>query len=150
MGTKYAGTDHEQVALSAYINLVRAAESLLSRLNQRRSPEALTLRQYMVMDALYFLGPLSQKEIGIKVLKSGGNITMVVKNLERDGLVSRERRPEDQRTMTVQLTPEGQQLMEEIVPQRLQAIVEEMAILAPKELRMLRALCRMVGKAQRD
>lgn len=75
---------------------------------------------------------------------------MVVKNLERDGLVTRERRPEDQRTMTVQLTPEGQQLMEEIVPQRLQAIVEEMAILSPKELQMLRALSRMVGKAQRD
>ncbi len=150
MGTKYVGTDHEELALSTYINLVRAAESILSRLNQRRSPGALTLRQYMVMDALYFLGPLSQKEIGIKVLKSDGNITMVVKNLERDGFVSRERRPEDQRTMTVKLTPEGQQLMEELVPQRLESIVQEMAVLSPKELQMLRVLCRTVGKAGRD
>ncbi len=81
MGTKYVGTDHEQLALSTYINLVRAAESILSRLNQRRSPEALTLRQYMVMDALYFLGPLSQKEIGIKVpgwLTKQGNINQRV------------------------------------------------------------------------
>jgi MarR family 2-MHQ and catechol resistance regulon transcriptional repressor len=150
MGTKYEGTDQEQLALSAYINLVRAAESLFSRLNQRRSPNALTLGQYMVMDALYFLGPLSQKEIGIKVLKSNGNITMVVQHLERDGLVCRARRPEDQRTMTVRLTPKGQHLMEDLVPQRLQSIVEEMAVLSPKELQMLRRLCRMVGKAKRD
>ena len=46
---------------------------------------------------LLHLGPMHQRELGRKLLKSSGNITLVVDNLEKRGLVRREREREDRR-----------------------------------------------------
>jgi CDP-glucose 4,6-dehydratase len=44
---------------------------------------------------------MSQSEIGAKLLKSSGNVTLVVDNLEKRGLVRRERDSDDRRVVTV-------------------------------------------------
>ena len=54
------------------------------------------------------LDPLSQKELGYKLLKSGGNITMVIDNLEKDAYVERRRGTEDRRIFFVHLTKKGE------------------------------------------
>ena len=83
MGTRYKGSKKEVRALNTYIKLIRAANSLSSRINIHLSKTGLTESQYNVLDALYHLGPLTQKDIGRKLFKSGGNITMVIDNLEK-------------------------------------------------------------------
>ncbi len=52
----------------------------------------LTESQFGVLDSLFHLGPMKQKEIGKKILKSGGNITMVINNLEKRGIGSEKKR----------------------------------------------------------
>ena len=89
MGTHYKGSRKETDALNSYIKLIRAAESLNSKINLELSKLDLTESQFGVLDALLHLGPLKQKEIGKKILKSGGNITMVIDNLEKQDLVQR-------------------------------------------------------------
>ena len=42
----------------------------------------MTVSQFGVLEALHHLGPLRQGEISAKLLRSGGNITLVVDNLE--------------------------------------------------------------------
>ena len=83
MSSKYNGSGKEIAALNTYIKLIRATESINSSINNLLTKEGFTESQFRVMDALYHLGPLSQKSLGEKLLKSGGNITMVIDNLEK-------------------------------------------------------------------
>ena len=99
MPTHYEGTPQEVLALNAFIKLTRATDSLLARLARREAFGDLTPRQFGVLESLYHLGPMRQGEISAKLLTSGGNITLVVENLEKGGLVRRERSLEDRRVV---------------------------------------------------
>ena len=99
MGTHYQGTKAEKIALCAHINLIRAAESVMSRIEHIFSQCGLTESQFGVLEVLLHLGPLCQRELGQKILKSSGNITMVVDNLEKQGLVLRQRDNRDRRRL---------------------------------------------------
>lgn len=149
MPTHYAGTTEEVLALNTFIKLTRAVQSLEARLSQGGTTEHLTQTQFGVLETLYHLGPLCQGEISSKLLKSGGNITLVVDNLEKQGLVQRERDQHDRRTVTVSLTPAGRELISRAFPQHLAAIVKEMSILTAEEQETLGDLCRKLGKQQR-
>ena len=87
MSTKFKGTRAETSALNTFIKLMRAADSLNSRLMPVIEHHGLTFSQFGVMEALYHLGPLCHTELAQKILRSGGNLTLVTKNLERNGWV---------------------------------------------------------------
>jgi MarR family transcriptional regulator, 2-MHQ and catechol-resistance regulon repressor len=146
MPTHYEGTNEEVQALDAYIKLVRAAESVTARLMRRLSRHRLTVSQFGVLEALLHLGPLSQVEIGRKLLKSSGNVTMVVDNLEKRSLVRRCRQEGDRRCVSVSLTDEGTRLIQEIFPGHVEAVVQEMQALGEPEQRELGRLCKRLGK----
>lgn len=147
MGTHHKGPAREVRALDAYIKLMRASESVNALLTSRLSTEKLTISQFGTLEALYHLGPMCQKAIGEKLLKSGGNITLVVDNLEKRGLVARVRNPEDRRFITVDLTAEGRALIERVFPEHVQRIVEAFRGLSAEEQDQLGALCKKLGRA---
>ena len=142
-------TDSEQRALGAYTKLMRAAESVTARTNRAMSAAGLTISQFGVLEALLHKGPLCQRDIGAKILKSSGNMTMVIDNLEKRGLVRRERDIQDRRYFTVYLTEEGQALIEDVFPQVMSGIVEEMSVLEQTEQEELSRLCRILGTKER-
>jgi len=127
---------------------VRAAESVTTRIHQHLIDAGLTVSQFGVLEALYHIGPLSQVNIAKKVLKSSGNITMVIDNLEKSGLVKRERKKDDRRYYIVQLTDEGRKLIGSIFPRHAAKIMEEMMILSSTEQETLGNLCRNLGLRQ--
>ena len=139
------GTAEEKLALDTFIKLTRATNTLMNRLAAHETLRELTQSQFGVLESLLHLGPLSQTEICGKQLKSGGNITMVVDNLEKHGLVRRETHPEDRRVTMVRLTPAGEALIREIFPQHVQAIVEELSPLSADDLKELGRLCKKLG-----
>jgi MarR family 2-MHQ and catechol resistance regulon transcriptional repressor len=148
MATRYRGTKAEVRALDAYINLMRAAESVTTRIHRHLSAVNLTISQFGVLEALFHLGPLSQRDLAEKLLKSGGNMTMVIDNLEKRQFVKRERSLDDRRFVSVCLTEEGKQLISKIFPQHVAAVVEEMSILTESEQEELGRLCRRLGKKE--
>ena len=145
MGTKYRGKPEEVRALNAFIKLMRAAESVMNRTQQRLKEYNLTASQFGAMESLYHLGPMCQRDVGTKLLKSGGNITMVVDNLEKRGLVTRERDSGDRRFITVTLTTAGKDLIEEVFPVQLAGIVEDLSVLKDVELEELGGLLKRLG-----
>jgi MarR family 2-MHQ and catechol resistance regulon transcriptional repressor len=145
MPTHYQGNPRETLALNTFIKLTRSVESLLNRLSQRGTQGELTPSQFGVLETLYHLGPMCQSELGAKLLRSSGNITMVIDNLEKHNLVHRERHPDDRRMVLVVLTEHGRELIAEIFPRHLESIVQEMAILDPQEQETLGMLCRKLG-----
>jgi len=146
MPSHYHGTAQEVQALDTFIKLTRAVDSLYSRLARRGTLGDLTLSQFGVIEALYHLGSMSQSEICSKLLKSGGNMTLVIDNLEKHGLVRRNQDIEDRRITTVSLTPAGRDLIGEVLPVQVAAIVEEMNIITLEEQKTLGQLCKKLGK----
>jgi MarR family 2-MHQ and catechol resistance regulon transcriptional repressor len=147
MGTHHRGTDDEVRALDAYIKLLRAAESVASRLSPQWTGAGLTVSQFGAIEALWHLGPMCQADLGKKLLKSGGNITMVVANLERRGLVRRARdNPADRRIVNVYLTDEGRALIADMWPGHVAAIHADLAVLTPDDQVELARLCRKLGR----
>jgi len=139
------GTDVELRALDAYVKLRRAGDSISSRLLSSISRERLTESQFGVLEALFHIGPMCQVELAKKILKSSGNITMVVDNLEKRALVKRERDASDRRYVTVELTEAGNSLLREIFPAHLTAVVDLMSTLSSGEQEELARLCRKLG-----
>jgi MarR family transcriptional regulator, 2-MHQ and catechol-resistance regulon repressor len=148
MPTHFKGCRQAVTALNAFINLIRASDSLIGRLTSQLESQGLTTGQFGVMEALFHLGPMCQKTLGEKLLRSGGNITLIVDNLEKHGWVRRERQRKDRRMVTIRLTPRGQKLIAKVMPPHAEAVVKEMERLTPAEQEELRRICRKLGKGE--
>lgn len=144
MGTRYRGSNEEINALNAFIKLQRAAESVSTRVHAVL-PAGLTVTQFGVLEALYHIGPLCQGELAEKLLRSGGNLTLVVDNLEKAGHVVRERDPADRRFVVVKLTDSGTAFISRLLPQVVANVSREMNRLSSTELLDLGRLCKKVG-----
>ncbi len=138
----------ERLALLTYVKLMRAANAARTFASSSLSDTGLTLTQFAVLEALYHLGPMSLSDIAQKVLTTGGNLTMVVGNLEKQGLAKRQDSPEDRRVQIAVLTPKGKSLIRQIFPQHAAAIAEFLGVLTPEEQIQLGELCRKLGKRE--
>jgi MarR family transcriptional regulator, 2-MHQ and catechol-resistance regulon repressor len=144
-----AGRGAEKLALATYTKLMRAAESVTARTSRQMAAADLTVSQFGVLEALYHKGPLCQRDIALKILKSTGNMTMVIDNLEKRGLVTRERDAQDRRYLTVHLTPAGNELIAATFTRVAAAITAEIGILHDEEQLLLGRLCRIIGRRER-
>jgi MarR family transcriptional regulator, 2-MHQ and catechol-resistance regulon repressor len=143
--SRYRQDRTERLALGTYLKLTRASERLWDRLAVGLQREDLTPSQFGVLEALYHLGPMCQRDLGERILRSSGNMTLVIGNLERNGLVRRERSAEDRRYHQVHLTAEGERLVRRVFPGHADAITRELAVLTQEEQRTLGHLCRKLG-----
>jgi MarR family 2-MHQ and catechol resistance regulon transcriptional repressor len=139
----------QRLALLTYVKLMRAANAARNFASRSLTGSSLTLTQFAVLEALYHLGPMSLTDIAGKVLTTGGNLTMVVGNLEKHGLANRQRSPEDRRVLIVVLTGKGKTLMRELFPRHAAAITQFLGVLSPEEQLQLGELCRKLGKQER-
>lgn len=145
MPTHYSGSEKEKLALDVYIKLARAAESVSARINQHLAEANLTVSQFGLLEALYHLGPMHQNQLAGKILKSTGNITLVVDNLVKRQLVERQQDPADRRCIIVSLTETGRRLIQELFPRHVAGVVKEVGVLTAAEQEQLAALCRKIG-----
>ena len=148
MPTHFTGSRAELRTLDTFIKLTRCTNSVLARLAEKGTVGDLTYSQFAVLEALYHLGHMSQGEISMKVLKSGSNMTTVIDNLERHGLVRRERDAQDRRVIHVHLTEAGISKIEAVLPGHVAALVEEFKVLSASEQQILGELCKKLGKGR--
>jgi MarR family transcriptional regulator, 2-MHQ and catechol-resistance regulon repressor len=148
MGTHYAGTPREVLALDTFIKLVRATSTLNSRLHGPMLAEhGLTASQLGVLETLLHLGPMPQTRLCGKLLMSGSNLTTVIDNLERNAWVRRQRDTTDRRVQNVHLTDAGRSLIERVFPSHVARITESLGALTRDEQKELGRLCRKLGLA---
>jgi len=120
--------------------------SLLNRGTQSLVGEyGLTVPQFGVLEALYHLGDLKICEIIEKTLSTSGNMTVVIKNLERDGFVERHNSPEDLRVSLISLTSKGTELIEKIFPLHVKALANVMDRLTIEEKAQLQKLLKKLN-----
>jgi MarR family 2-MHQ and catechol resistance regulon transcriptional repressor len=143
-------TGNDQVppeSLQAYVKLLRASKAVLARIERQLSAEGLTPTQLGVLEGVLHKGPLTQRELGRKVLTSAGNMTDVIDKLELRGLVRRTRIPGDRRSVRVELTETGKALIDGLFPRHARDIAAAMSGLSRDELRQLSILLRKLGRA---
>ena len=112
MATHYQGTKEERRALDLLIKLMRASRSVAERTSQPVIAAGLSPSHFGVLETLYHLGPLKVSELADKHLKSHNNFTVVIDNMEKQGMVRRELQLEDRRVVMVHWTDEGRQKIE--------------------------------------
>lgn len=148
MATHYKGDHEEILALNAFIKLVRSTNTVNAQLQPLFAANKLTESQFGVLEALYHLGPIYQSEIGKKIMKTGGNITMVIDNLEKQQLVQRNRDAKDRRFIKVHLTEKGTRLIESIFPEHVARITKLFEVLSQEEQTELARLCKKLGTSE--
>jgi MarR family 2-MHQ and catechol resistance regulon transcriptional repressor len=146
MPTHFDGDARTTLALDTIIKFTRASSALERRLVRHNALGELTLSQFGVLDILYHLGPQCQGAISAKLLKSTGNVTLVLDNLEKAGLIVRTRDAQDRRKVNLSLTPRGEAVIARVFPLQAEIIAQELGVLDPDEQRQLGQLCRKLGK----
>ncbi len=150
MGTKFKGTVEEVRVLNTWIKMVRGMDSVKTQIEGHLAEYGLTVPQFGVLDILFHLGPQCQKSIGEKMLSSAGNITLVVDNLEKLGLVKRKRSVKDRRFYEVQITTNGHQLITKMFCKHVTGVVNAFSVLTANEQEELGILCKKLGQGKGD
>ncbi|ARI75719.1 MarR family winged helix-turn-helix transcriptional regulator [Halobacillus mangrovi] len=97
-----------QICFSLYATtreMTKLYRPLLADLN-------ITYPQYLVLLALWETNPLTVKELGKRLYLDSGTLTPMLKRMETEGLLVRERSKEDERSVVVSLTIKGEEAEE--------------------------------------
>jgi DNA-binding MarR family transcriptional regulator len=98
----------DQLCLALYT----ASRAMTARYQSLRDELGLTYPQFLVMLVLWEHGSCTVKEIGEALRLDYGTVSPLLKRLEAAGLLRRERRKDDERSVTVALTDAGEELKE--------------------------------------
>lgn len=93
----------------------------------------LTPTQFSVLETLYSKGELRIQDLIDSMLATSGNMTVVIKNMERDGWISRSCDPNDRRSFRIQLTDQGQKKIEAVLPEHIANISHMTALLSQND-----------------
>ena len=138
------------LALSLWVKLARAAATFSQLTGKDIEGYGLTQPQFSVVESLGHLGPLTIGEISKKMLVTNGCVTVIIDNLERDGLVERIRGTKDRRVVSVALTSRGTALFKRIFHQHARRVTELAAVLTEDEQHQLSALLRKLGLSLKE
>ena len=132
-------------ALSMWVKLARA-HATFSRLTYENIRSfGLTTPQFAALECLGHLGPMMIGELCRKMLVSGGNMTVVIDNLEKEGLVERVPSKDDRRAILVRLTAKGSKLFDDIFTKHAQYVASIASVMTEKEQETLSGLLKKLG-----
>ena len=126
--------------------LYACAKEIVRQYRKPLEPLHLTYTQYIVMMVLWEFGGMTESELGRIVRLDSGTLAPLLKRLEKQGLIRRNRPESNERKLFLKLTPEGEALKQKAlaVPCAMQDCIrmpmEELLLL--KEL-LKKALCSM-------
>ena len=90
--------------------LAAASRTVISLYRPILAPMGLTHPQYLVMLALWERSPRTVRDIGEALSLEPATLSPLLKRLESNGLITRTRKVDDERSLDVELTPAGRAL----------------------------------------
>ncbi|HUN67093.1 MAG TPA: MarR family transcriptional regulator [Bacteroidota bacterium] len=133
------------LALGLWVKLVRARATFGKHAGENIRSFGLTEPQFGVIECLGHLGPLTLGELSRKRLVSGGNMTCVIDNLEKEGLVERTHSASDRRAVVASLTARGKKMFEDIFTLHAHRVAEIASVLTEEEQHQLAGLLKKLG-----
>jgi MarR family 2-MHQ and catechol resistance regulon transcriptional repressor len=134
-------------AFRAIYSLVTTYDAAFQHLNRRLAKHSVTLAGFNVLMVLshgdFRRSGCAMHRLGELLLVSRANVTGLIDNLERKGLVSRTGDILDRRSKLVRVTPEGERRLHQILPGHLGAVRR---LIAGLKLEEINQLCDLLHK----
>ena len=92
--------------------LYACAKEIVRQYRKPLEDLGLTYTQYLVMMVLWEDGGMTEGDLGRRVRLDSGTLTPLLKRLEKQGLITRERLKSNERKLFLDLTEEGEALRE--------------------------------------
>ena len=135
--TRAEGGDH--AALKLWLRLLSTTTQVEDEIRRRlRLRFGISLPRFDYLAQLYRAPDgLKMKDLSRQLMVTGGNVTGLTDELEREGLVQRESSPTDRRSWIVRLTDPGRSGFKAMAAEHEQWILELFAGLEPKAVQLL-------------
>lgn len=135
-------------SMQTWIQILRAFQKIRAKELKYINASGLSMNQFEVLEVLYHRGDLQIGAITKLIASTPGNVTVVVKNLLRDGLIQTLPSAEDSRVRIVSITEKGKELIGGMFPQHASNLQSYFDVLSDEELIVLYDLLRKLQKAQ--
>ena len=135
-------------SMQTWIQLSRAYYKISNKEIKYFAEHDLTLNQFKVLEVLYHRGDLNVGSITKLTMSTPGNITVVVRNLKRDGWIHTVKDDSDKRSTLLSISPKGIEVIENIFPTHAKNLTSNFGLLDDNELETLYKLVRKLQKAQ--
>jgi len=133
------------IALNTWVKLARASSKFHRVALENVKTLNLTLPQFAVLEALGHIGPMKIGVLTEKMIVSGGNMTLVLDNLEEQGLLQRVHSKNDRRAINIELTKKGRQVFNTLFPKHAEFVAKQMSVLNENEQKELGRLLKKLG-----
>lgn len=122
MEKKYSTDEESKLNLSTLVTFTRAEHTIHEMEYRTIKKWGLTVSQFGVLEALYHLGDLKIGDVMEKMLTTPGNMTVVIKNLEKEGFISTYKNDKDKRSTMITITEKGKEKVKLILPEHIENI----------------------------
>lgn len=137
MDNKFVRDKETRLSLASLIALSRADQKVGKLSYETIRSSGLTTSQFAVLEVLYSKGDLKICQIIDSILTTSGNITVIIKNLEKEGFIKKLKDPEDSRAVLISLTENGKEVIEDILPKHFENIKNIFSVLDEEEKEQL-------------
>jgi DNA-binding MarR family transcriptional regulator len=129
----------DHAALKLWLRMLSCTTRIEAEIRRRlRARFGISLGRFDYLAQLYrHRDGLKMSELSRHLMVTGGNVTGLTDELERDGLVVRESSPNDRRAWIVRLTPDGRRGFETMAKQHERWVVELFGRVDARTLRQL-------------
>lgn len=131
--------------LKTLIVIGRMVKSIDAVLSPNIAETGLTQGQFGVLEALYHKGELTVNQVLDKTLSTSGNITVIIDNLIKMGLVEKKVSPKDKRSRLLNATENGKRVIHDFFPSHLEVLNKAMSGLNDEEQVQLIHLAKKLG-----
>ena len=106
-----------QLCFALYV----CSKEIIRKYNPLLEPLGLTYTAYITLLCLWEKDNVPVKELGNRLFLDSGTLTPLLKKMEGQGLITRNRSGKDERTVYIQLTPQGKALRDKCsgIPQKM-------------------------------
>lgn len=130
----------QNLSAKAMVVMRKAFRTIDAYVSESFKEDDLTPTQFSVLDVLYAKGEMTIGHLIDSILATSGNMTVVIKNMEKKGWVKRVSSPQDKRSFLISLTNQGVKKIEQALPDHLNKIESAFSVLTAEEQRELVAL----------
>ena len=145
--TKSYGTRADKL-MKTWIQLFRSYHKIRAKETNYIHSFDLTMNQFQVLEVLYHRGDLNIGSITKLTMSTPGNITVVVRNLKRDGYITAYTDDKDQRASILSIAPKGKDVIEQLFPQHVKNFESYFEGFDDDDVETLFTLLRKLQKAQ--
>ena len=120
-------------AVKSMVVMRKAFRTIDGKVSESFKEFELTPTQFAVLDVLYAKGTMKIGELIENMLATSGNMTVVIKTMEKKGWVLRHSCPNDKRAFLVSLTTEGEEVIKKALPEHIKRVEDAFSVLTETE-----------------